>query len=46
MLLGMYPPGKNNYEIKEDQKLNAVPPVEGFDFTPWINEMGTEALPF
>ena len=46
MLLGLYPPGKNNYMITEEQKLNAVPPVEGFDFTPWINEMGLEALPY
>lgn len=46
MLLGLYPPGMNNYQIREDQKFNAVPPIEGFDFTPWINEMGTEALPF
>ena len=23
-----------------------MPPVEGFDFTPWINEMGLEALPY
>ena len=46
MLLGMYPPKKNNYEIKPEQKMNAVPPVEGFDFGPWIAEMGNEALPF
>lgn len=46
MLLGMYPPKKNNYVIKESQKASAVPPVEGFDFGPWIAEMGTEALPF
>jgi hypothetical protein len=45
MLLGMYPPGKNNYVLEEDQKANAVPPIENFDFTPWINEMGNEALP-
>jgi hypothetical protein len=23
-----------------------VPPIEGFDFTPWIEEMGADALPF
>lgn len=46
MLLGMYPPKKNNYKIKAEQKYNAVPPVEGFDFKPWIDEMGEEALPF
>jgi len=23
-----------------------VPPVDGFDFKPWIDEMGLEALPF
>jgi hypothetical protein len=23
-----------------------VPPIEGFDFGPWINEMGNEALPY
>jgi hypothetical protein len=31
---------------KEEQKYNAVPPIEGFDFKPWIDEMGLEALPF
>ena len=46
MLLGLYPPGKNNYKITEEQKYNAVPPVEGFDFKPWIDEMGLEALPY
>lgn len=46
MLLGVYPPGKNNYKLEEKQKYNAVPPVDGFDFTPWIEEMGLEALPF
>ena len=46
MLLGMYPPKMNNYVIKEEQKYNAVPPVEGFDFKPWIDQMGLEALPF
>mmetsp|Transcript_39710 Transcript_39710/g.60855 ORF Transcript_39710/g.60855 Transcript_39710/m.60855 type:complete len:180 (+) Transcript_39710:364-903(+) len=45
MLLGLYPPGKNNYVLEESQKYNAIPPVEGFDFTPWIEEMGLEALP-
>ena len=46
MLLGVYPPGKNIYKIKESQKYNAVPPIEGFDFKPWIDEMGLEALPY
>lgn len=46
MLLGIYPPGKNNYKITEDQKYNAKPPIEGFNFDPWIDEMGLEALPF
>ena len=46
MLLGLYPPGQNNYTLKEEQKDNAVPPIEGFDFKPWIDEMGLEALPF
>jgi hypothetical protein len=23
-----------------------VPPIEGFDFKPWIDEMGLEALPY
>ena len=44
-MLGMYPPGKNNYKITEEQKYHAVPPIEGFDFKPWIDEMGLEALP-
>lgn len=46
MLLGLYPPGKNNYTLREDQKERAVPPIEGFDFKPWIQEMGDEALPY
>lgn len=46
MLLGMYPPKKNNYVITEEQKYNAVPPVEGFDFKPWIDQMDLAALPF
>ncbi len=37
---------QNNYKIEESQKYNAVPPVEGFDFKPWIDEMGLEALPY
>ena len=45
MLLGLYPPKKNNYVIEEHQKYNAVPPIEGFAFKPWIDEMGLEALP-
>lgn len=46
MMLGIYPPGQNNYKITPDQKYHAVPPLEGFDFKPWIDEMGDEALPF
>lgn len=45
MMLGLYPPGANNYQITEEQKYNAIPPIENFDFKPWIDEMGTEALP-
>jgi hypothetical protein len=45
MLLGMYPPGKNNYVLEKDQVANAIPPIENFDFQPWIDEMGLEALP-
>jgi len=45
MLLGIYPPGKNNYVLEDNQIANAVPPIEGFDFGPWIKEMGNEALP-
>lgn len=44
-MLGFYPPGQNNYQITEEQKYNAVPPIDNFDFKPWIDEMGTEALP-
>ena len=44
-MLGIYPPGKNNYVLEENQKYHAVPPIEGFDFKPWIDEMGLEALP-
>lgn len=46
MLLGLYPPGKNNYKLRDDQKERAVPPIEGFDFKPWIAEMGDDALPY
>jgi len=45
MMLGIFPPGENNYVLEESQKYNAVPPIEGFDFKPWIDEMGLEALP-
>ena len=49
MLLGMYPPGKNNYVLEDNQVANAVPPIENFDFGPWIEEMkrdyGNAALP-
>ena len=44
-MLGIYPPKKNNYVIEENQKYNAVPQIDGFDFKPWIDEMGLEALP-
>ena len=46
MLLGLYPPGKNNYVLRDDQKERAVPPIEGFDFKPWIAELGNSALPY
>lgn len=45
MMLGLYPPGQNNYKLTEEQRYKAVPPIEGFDFTEWIEEMGLEALP-
>lgn len=45
MMLGLFPPGENNYVLEESQKYNAVPPIENFDFKPWIDEMGLEALP-
>ena len=45
MMLGLYPPGQNNYQITEEQKYNAIPPIDNFDFKPWIDEMGLEALP-
>ena len=46
MMLGIYPPGKNNYVLTEEQKYHAVPPIEGFDFKPWIDEMDLAALPY
>ena len=43
---GMFPPGKNDYLLKESQKANAIPPVYNFDFKEWIDEMGSESLPY
>ena len=45
MLMGMYPPGTNNYIIKDDQQERAVPPIPDFDFGPWIRDLGNAALP-
>lgn len=44
MMMGIYPPGTNNYLITDEQQERAVPPID-FDFSPWIKELGNYALP-
>ena len=41
-LVGLYPPESNAYWVNSNQKYNAVPPIEGYDFTKFIDELETE----
>ena len=45
-MMGMFPADTTTNQLSEWQQQNAVPPIADFDFTPWITEMGTNALPY
>ena len=45
MMIGLFPPGKNKYTLLEKQKSTAIPPIDGFNFSAWIDELAVEALP-
>jgi hypothetical protein len=44
-MMGLYPASTLN-ELNEWQQINAVPPIEGYDFTKWQSELGSSALPY
>ena len=44
-MMGMYPATKAN-DLTEWQQRNAVPPIEGADFSEWQRELGASALPY
>ena len=44
-MMGLYPTSTTN-NLNEWQQKNAVPPVNGVDFTKWQEELGSSALPF
>jgi hypothetical protein len=44
-MMGLYPASTLN-ELNEWQQNNAVPPIEGYDFTKWQEELGSSALPY
>lgn len=44
-MLGLYPATHAN-DLTEWQQKNAVPPIEGADFSEWQKELGAYALPF
>jgi hypothetical protein len=43
--MGLYPANNQN-DLTEWQQGNAVPPIEGADFSQWQAELGEKALPF
>ena len=43
--MGLYPANNQN-DLNEWQQGNAVPPIEGADFSQWQAELGEKALPF
>lgn len=45
MMIGMYPESKSNF-LNEWQQGNAVPPINGADFSEWQQELGASALPY
>ena len=44
-MLGLYPSTHAN-DLTEWQQKNAVPPIEGADFSEWQKELGASALPY
>ena len=44
-MLGLYPSTHAN-DLTEWQQKNAVPPIEGADFSEWQKELGAYALPY
>ena len=44
-MMGLYP-STNANDLTEWQQGNAVPPIEGADFSKWQQELGAFALPF
>lgn len=44
-MMGLYPATKAN-DLTEWQQKNAVPPIEGADFSEWQKELGASALPY
>ncbi len=44
-MLGLYPSTHAN-DLTEWQQTNAVPPIEGADFSEWQKELGASALPY
>ena len=43
-MMGLYPSTHAN-DLTEWQQSNAVPPIEGADFSEWQKELGAYALP-
>lgn len=43
-MMGLYPSSDLN-SLTEWQQGNAVPPIEGADFSKWQEELGSQALP-
>jgi len=44
-MMGLFPASNQN-DLTEWQQQNAVPPIEGADFSKWQAELGASALPF
>lgn len=44
-MMGLYP-ATNVNDLNEWQQANAVPPIEGADFSKWQAELGAHALPY
>lgn len=44
-MMGLYPSTHAN-DLTEWQQGNAVPPIEGADFSKWQQELGAYALPY
>ena len=45
MMMGVYPESDAN-DLTDWQQGNAVPPIDGADFSAWQQELGAKALPF